>query len=328
MRYAVFLGLLGVALLGFGARAGDAPVPMRWLDAWPITDFSRYSVPLEEIRSGGPGKDGIPAIDHPSFVPVSATTGDLAPTEPVIALEVDGDARAYPLRILIWHEVVNDVIGGVPVVVTYCPLCNAAIVFDRRVDTVTLDFGTTGNLRNSDLIMYDRRTESWWQQYMGEAIVGVMTGTRLKSLPSRLESLERFSERFPNGAVLIPNDPSMRPYGLNPYAGYDGMDYPFLYDGSMPKGIKPLARVVAVGDKAWSWALLRKQRRIEDGDLILTWEPGQNSALDKRRIEDGKDVGNVVVQQRTADGIRDVPYHAIFAFVFHAFNPNGKFILE
>jgi len=313
---------LGFVLHG-AAMAGPAE---NWAHAWPNTDFSVTAVPLEEIRSGGPGKDGIPSIDNPRFELVGAVTDVPAATEPVITVVIDGDARAYPLRILTWHEIVNDTVGGVPVSVTYCPLCNAAIVFDRRVGGRELDFGTTGNLRMSDLVMYDRQTESWWQQFLGRAIVGEMTGAELTTLPVRLESFERFAARYPTGKVLVPNDPSMRPYGLNPYAGYDSMPFPFLYDGSMPEGIAPLARVVAVGGTAWSLDYLRSHRRVEQGDLILTWDPGQNSALDTRRIAEGKDVGNVVVQRRSTDGLRDVPYDVTFAFVFHAFHPDGTLV--
>lgn len=318
-----FAGLaLGLLLQG-NALAG---VGERWSYAWPDTDFSKTAVPLEEIRSGGPGKDGIPSIDDPQFEPLASLTDAPAATEPVITVAIDGDARAYPLRILTWHEIVNDTVGSVPVSVTYCPLCNAAIVFDRRVGGRELDFGTTGNLRMSDLVMYDRQTESWWQQFLGQAIVGEMTGAQLTTLPARLESFERFAARYPNGKVLVPNDPGMRPYGLNPYAGYDGMPFPFLYDGSMPEGIAPLARVVAVDGMAWSLDYLRSHRRVEQDDLVLTWEPGQNSALDTRRIDEGKDVGNVVVRRRTTDGMEDVVYDVTFAFVFHAFRPDGTLI--
>ncbi|MFC3323608.1 DUF3179 domain-containing (seleno)protein [Mesorhizobium cantuariense] len=111
------------------------------------------------------------------------------------------------MRVMIWHEIVNDVVGGIPVTVTYCPLCNTGIIVDRRLDGRTLDFGTTGKLRNSDLVMYDRQTESWWQQYGGEAIVGDLAGRSLKILSSRLESLKSFRERAPEGRVLVPNDP-------------------------------------------------------------------------------------------------------------------------
>ena len=126
--------------------------------------------------SGGPPKDGIPSIDDPVFV-AAGEVEDLADTEPVMSFFVGDDQRAYPLQILIWHEIVNDTVGGIPIAVTFCPLCNSAVVYDRRVGDAVLDFGTTGKLRNSDLVMYDRQTESWWQQFTGEGIVGVHTGT-------------------------------------------------------------------------------------------------------------------------------------------------------
>lgn len=296
--------------------------PELWQREWPNTDFSMRSVDYAEILSGGPPKDGIPSIDDPMFVPVADMT-DLTDTEPVIGLSIGDDARAYPLRILTWHEIVNDIVGGVPVAVTYCPLCNAAIVFDRRVAGEPTEFGTTGKLRHSDLVMYDRATESWWQQFLGEAIAGARTGTRLEVLPARLESWARFKARHPDGKVQIPSNPEMRRYGANPYVGYDGANLPFLYRGSYPDGIEPMARVIAIGDEAWALDLLREKGRIESGDLLLTWEPGQNSALDTRKISEGRDVGNVVVQRRGADELQDAPYDVTFAFVFHAFRPGG-----
>ena len=120
-------------------------------------------------------------------MPVSEVK-NLADTEPVVRRIINGKARAYPLRILTWHEIVNDELGGVPVAVTYCPLCNSAIIFDRRLDGKVLDFGTTGKLRHSDMVMYDRQTKNWWQQFLGQGIVGEMTGKRLKTIPARLES--------------------------------------------------------------------------------------------------------------------------------------------
>ena len=308
------------------ANAAQAS-PDRWRHAWPKTDFTKTSIDFDEIMSGGPPKDGIPSIDAPQFVSV-AEAGELAATEPVIGLVVAGDARAYPLRILIWHEIVNDTVGGVPVTVTYCPLCNSAVVYDRRVAGEATEFGTTGKLRNSDLVMYDRATESWWQQFLGEAIVGVRTGTQLKVLPARLESWERFAKRHPDGRVLVPNNPRMRAYGANPYAGYDSARLPFLYAGDYPDDIAPMARVVAIGNQAWALDLLREKGRIESGDLVLSWEAGQNSALDSRDIPEGRDVGNVVAQRRSAGGLADIPYDVTFAFVFHAFQPEGIWHLE
>ena len=228
--YAICAGaLVGLALLAGGLWYGSTsgPViqsasanPAWWKMEWSKTDFSRHSVDYSEIMSGGPPKDGIPPVDDPKFVHVSEAKG-LGEREPVIGLVINGDARAYPLRILVWHEIVNDTVGGVPVAVTYCPLCNTALVFDRRLEGRVLDFGTTGKLLKSNLVMYDRQTESWWQQFLGEAIVGELTGARLAMLASRIESLANFRKRAPEGRLLVPNDPRMRRYGFNPYVGYD-----------------------------------------------------------------------------------------------------------
>ena len=169
---------LTLALL---AAPAFAEAPESWQRAFPQTDFSQHAVPYDEIRSGGVPKDGIPSIDDPKFAPVDARRDWLADREPVIGLSIDGEARAYPLRILTWHEIVNDTVGGTPVAVTYCPLCNAAIVFEATVDGRRLTFGTTGKLRHSDLVMYDRRSETWWQQFEGRAIVGTMAGRLTES---------------------------------------------------------------------------------------------------------------------------------------------------
>ena len=207
MRVTVPVLLAALLLAGCAERGSQradkpraAPPPSELTAGWR-TDFSRHSVPFGEIGSGGPGKDGIPAIDHPHFAPADRVDF-LRPREPVIELTARGETRGYPLQILIWHEIANDDIRGVPVAVTFCPLCNTAIAFDRRVGGRTLDFGTTGNLRNSDLVMYDRRTESWWQQFGGEAIVGRYTGTRLRQLPTRIVSWAEFRRRDPNELVL------------------------------------------------------------------------------------------------------------------------------
>lgn len=321
-RIATFLGIILVVPLAFYVATGGA---VNWEAAWPKTDFSRHSVPLDEITSGGPGKDGIPAIDDPKFIEVDKLDPDkgMGKTEPVISVHINGERRAYPIQILMWHEIVNDTVGGVPIAVTYCPLCNSAIVFDRRVDGRVLDFGTTGNLRNSDLVMYDRQTESWWQQFIGEAIVGSMLGTRLKALPSRVESLELFKKKAPKGTILVPPEGVWRAYGINPYTKYDSAPRPFLYSGEMPEGIEPLAYVLVVGKEAWSLDLIRKKKRIETKELVIEWSPGQNSALDEPVIAKGRDIGNIVVQRKTGSGLVDAVHDLTFAFVFKAFHGDG-----
>ena len=212
-----------------------------------LTDFSRHTVPFSEILSGGPPRDGIPPIDDPKFITPEEASDWLGDQEPVIALELNGDARSYPLQILIWHEIANDFVGGVPVAVTFCPLCNTAIVFDRTLDGVVYDFGTSGNLRNSDLIMWDRQTESWWQQFTGEAIVGELAGTRLMTLPSPIISFSDFRASNPEGKVLSRDTGFSKRYGDNPYGGYDRADNPpFLFDGDLDGRLAPKDRVVDV----------------------------------------------------------------------------------
>jgi len=307
-----------------------AQVPGSWTYEWPRTDFSKHAVDFSEIISGGPPKDGIPSIDQPKFVAATTlTVDDLGDSEPVIGVVIKGKARAYPLRVLTWHEIVNDTLNGVPITVTFCPLCNSSIVFDRRLDGRVLDFGTTGKLRNSDMVMYDRQTESWWQQFIGQGIVGEMTGKQLTLLTSRLESFANFKKRAPDGEVLVPNNPDMRRYGTNPYARYDSASMPFLYQGSLPDYIEPMVRVVVVDGKAWALPLLVKQGRISDGDLLMSWTPGQNSALDRRSIRKGRDVGNVIVQRKANDGtMEDVVYDVTFAFVYHAFHAGGRITID
>jgi Protein of unknown function (DUF3179) len=325
MRFIVFI-FSALFLSTAFAQAGPSAKMQK---AWPKTDFERASVKFSDIMAGGPPKDGIPSIDQPKFIAVAKS--DLPANEPVIGLMVKGVARAYPLRILTWHEIVNDEIGGVPVIVTYCPLCNTAIVYDRRFkgnkDAPT--FGTSGMLLKSNLVMYDRGSETWWQQFTGTGIVGRYDRTKLKALPSRLESFDSFKKRFPKGAVLVPNNPGARPYGNNPYKGYDSAVKPFLYRGDLPKRVSPMARVVVVDDTAYALTLIRKRKVLIDGDVRLTYEGNHASALDARRIANSRTIPSVSVAKRSADGQwQDVPYDVTFAFVFHAFKPKGKWRLR
>jgi hypothetical protein len=317
------IATISVAFAWSSARAD----PGKWIEeGWLKTDFQQSRIAWKEIASGGPPKDGIPSIDRPQFESAAQDTS-LSANEPVIGLVINGDARAYPLRILIWHEIVNDEVGGIPVVVTYCPLCNSAIVFDRRLSSQLLDFGTTGKLRNSDLVMYDRQTETWWQQFTGEALVGALVGSTLRMMPSRLESFAQFKQRSPDGKVLIPNDPKLRDYGRNPYFGYDMGAVPLLFNGEYPRDIEAMARVVVVRSPlrkslAITLDLLRQKGSYRLGETELVWQHGQNTALDHWNIADGRDVGTVTAFVVGDDGVRrDVPYDVTFAFAVFAFHP-------
>ncbi len=274
-----------------------------WANANWKTNFARHSVPFDEIMSGGVGRDGIPSIDAPEFIGNTEAQEWLADNEPVIALEIDGDARAYPLQILTWHEIVNDTVGDVPVAVTFCPLCNSAIVFDRRVAGEVYKFGVSGLLRNSDLVMYDRTSESLWQQFTGEAIIGDLTGTQLTFLPSSLISFADFQAAYPEGQVLAQDTGFNRRYGVNPYTNYDaGGGTPFLFDGEIDERLPAMERVVAVTltktdgttvDMAYPLNSLVEAGVINDTEhnLAVFHRPGTSSALGATQIAEGADVG-------------------------------------
>ncbi len=319
MFKAIFLSLG----LGFAALSASAD-PSFWKHEWPKTNFEKSSVSnWVEILSGGPPKDGIPALSDPEFTKASSETR-IAGSEPVITVDINGDVRAYPVRYLTWHEIANDTVGGVPVAVTFCPLCNSGITFDRRIPQGTLTFGVSGKLRNSDMVMYDRETESWWQQAIGEAIVGDLQGVKLKQLPTWMESWDEFRTRHPEGLVMAePNFP--RQYGRNPYVSYDSSRKPFLYNGEFPPhDIPALARVVRVGDAAWPLTRLADLGEVSESGVTLSWRAGQASALDAPQIGKGRDVGAVRV--RDAQG-NDLPHDVMFAFAFHAFWPDGTWML-
>jgi hypothetical protein len=233
------------------------------------TDFSKLSVLISELIPGGPPRDGIPPIDDPKLVPVLDAPEYMTDDAPVISVEIGGEAKAYPLAILMRHEIVNDEVGGVPVTVTFCPLCNTSIVFDRRVDGEVLDFGTSGNLRNSNLVMWDRQTESWWEQVTGEAIVGEMTGTRLQFLPAPVISWGVFREAFPDGQLLSRDQGFYSDYSTPPYFGYDAADNtPFLFFGNVDPRLPAMERVVSVTidgvSAAYPFMLLRNRPAIND----------------------------------------------------------------
>lgn len=277
------------------------------------TDFSKHIISYSEILSGGPPKDGIPAIDEPVFVDVAEADSWLEPVEPVILVEVGNEARAYPLQILIWHEIVNDTVGDLPLAVTFCPLCNTAIAFVRTFDGQLLDFGTTGRLRYSNLIMYDRQTETWWQQANGEAIAGEYAGSQLEFYPALIISWQEFMTAHPNGLVLSRETGFSRAYGQNPYTGYDDVSNPpFLYNGPQTPGVlPPVARVLTVdmiGEAvAYSYEILEDVQVVNDtvgGQPIgIFWAAGTASALDTGSIASGRDVGSAAAYFSVLNGL-------------------------
>jgi hypothetical protein len=266
-------------------------------------------VDIEEIFSGGPPPDGIPAIDEPRFV-ATDDVGFLDDEEPVVAVELDGEARAYPLQIMTWHEIVNDTIAGVPVTVTYCPLCNTAIAYERELGDRILDFGTSGELYRSALVMYDRQTESLWSHFTADGIAGVLAGQRLDTLPAPIVSWESFRDAHPDGLVLSRETGHSRDYGRNPYPGYDDVDNPpFLFEGEVDGRLAAKERVVGIEiDDA---AVAVRLDELADagvidvdvaGDTLVVWHlPGTASGLEAGRVAEGRDVGAVGVFRPVAD---------------------------
>jgi hypothetical protein len=300
-----------IAVTGF---ASETRAQTTDTESWN-TDFGRASVPLSEIISGGPPKDGIPSIDDPLFETVRDADIWLEATDPLLVIEIGGTVKAYPLAILVWHEIVNDEVGGLPVVVTFCPLCNTALVFEREIDGRLLDFGTTGRLRLSDLVMYDRQTESWWQQALGEAIVGKFTGARLSAVVANTLAWADVRRLYPDVQVLSRDTghSSYRDsgrYGRNPYVGYDSRDRPYgLFRGKTLYDLPALERVAAVDSgRGWAAAFSDLAREGvahgEIGDLrfVVFWSPGASSALDASRIAAGRDVGQSAAFDRRLEG--------------------------
>lgn len=333
LRAIIFIiAVFGLSVTGFTDQDHSPLLPAEQcgqpsrstISAWPQTDFARCTASFNEVLSGGPGKDGIRSIDAPIFIPVNMS--ELADNEPVITVKIGEVERSYPLQILTWHEIVNDRIDDIPFAVTYCPLCNASIVFDRRLDGQVLDFGTTGSLRNSDLIMYDRQTESWFQQYTGNGLFGALAGKQLTVLPARIESVLDLKSRSPEADILSIPQGFSRAYGANPYVGYDTSGFPFLFNGEVPKGVKPLEYVVIADNKAWALSYLQAEQSLIFDDLELNWHKGQASALDTRTISEGRDLGTVTVFKMSDGKKQLIPYKVSFAFVWHAFNPKSEII--
>ena len=253
------------------------------------------------IVSGGVPPDGIPAIDNPRFVTVD-DADFIQPDEALVVVEIDDEVKAYPIQILIWHEIVNDEIAGLPVTVTYCPLCNSALAFERQVGDRLLDFGTSGELYQSALVMYDRQTESLWAHFTGEGLVGHYAGVKLTAVPAQMLSFSRVQTDFPQAQVLTRDTGTSRPYGTNPYISYDAEDSdPFghFFDGEVDPRLAPKARVVGVtlNDVAYAIEIAQPddtsvvEVSVAGHDLVIFQQPGLASALDRAAVATGRNVG-------------------------------------
>ena len=297
------------------AAVGVLPEGPSALQTRSADEFPEPLVDPSEIISGGPPPDGIPPIDDPVFLNVAEALDLLPAAEPVVVLEINGDARAYPVRVLIWHEIVNDTVGDVPVSVTYCPLCNSAVSYRREVRGVETTFGTSGSLFASALVMYDRATESLWTHFDGRAVVGVLAGDQLEAISSPLLAWEDFRTTYPDGLVLDPDATGFsRRYGSNPYQGYDDPETdPFLFRGVPDGRARAKQRVVGVthNDEGAAYSIefvsggaaKATNVRLGGDDLVILWKAGQATALESDEIAAGRDVGSVGVFRAEVDGV-------------------------
>ena len=267
-----------------------------------ITDGVRHSVPLSEIIGGGPPKDGIPSIDDPKFVSI-ADADFINNEEPGLAISLNGVDRFYPFQILVWHEIVNDTFpaplevgGDQRVLVTYCPLCLSGIVFDPVVDGERVEFGTSGQLWNSNLVMYDRKTDSLWSQILGEAILGEQTGTELKILSSDQIRFGEWKSLHPDGKVLSRDTGATRFYGSDPYGNYytdnDSVFFPVSNRDSRLEN-KDFVLGIVVGDKAKAYLpeAVKKVGKLEDNFAGKTFV-----------VEYVEDIDAVRIFEKMADG--------------------------
>lgn len=283
------------------------------------TDTTKRNVPLSEFKVAVP-KGAFPVLNNPKFLGARQGRQAYFRHEPVISVAINGKAKAYPLNVLTVHEISNDTLAGRPILVTYCPLCNASVVYDRRLNHKgqerLLSFGVSGMLRHSDMVMYDTQTETWWQQLMGEALVGELAGEELKVIPSLVISVEEFFQRYPEGQILSPETGIAGGYGQNPYVGYDhpqGLPYEsFIDKDKVDKRLPPMERVVDVESqgkrKVYPFSVIAKRGVINDTfngkHIVVFYKSGTVSVLDEKEISKSRDVGSATLFNAVLDGQR------------------------
>ncbi len=283
------------------------------------TDTTKTIVNLREFKSLMP-RDGFEVFNNPGFIGSEEALNFYFKFEPVIAIVIEGEARAYPLNVLTFHEIANDVINGVPIAVTFCPLCNAGIVYDRRFkyngNEYVFDFGVSGMLRKSDMVMWDKQTETWWQQLTGEGLVGELSGEMLTFLPSLIISVDEFFTSYPEGKIMLSHrkDKYGQTYGSNPYHNYDsiGNQGSHFFDGEIDDRLPAMERIVDIENggayKIYPFKEIRKRKVINDdfkGKQIVIFYAGKTvSVLDKENIEDSRHIGTVTVFSSIVDGER------------------------
>ena len=301
----------GAGRAGDGAAQRDEGIPSA-LEDREHPAFPEPLIDPDQLLSGGPPPDGIPSIDDRAFDPVDEVDW-LGEGDPVLSLTVGAETRAYPLAVMTWHEIVNDTVDGIPMTVTYCPLCNSGVAFTRTVAGEATTFGVSGLLYADNLVMYDRATESLWPQLTGTASVGARTGEQLEAVPMGVVGWSQFARAHPDSLVLSRRTGHSRPYGRNPYVGYDapGSDALFpLPEGTEDGRLDAKQRVIGLRDGREALAVRRAdvvregvvELTVGDQPVTLWGFPGQRSALGAQEIAQGEDIGTVATLDPTLDG--------------------------
>ena len=279
-----------------------------------LPDGTKYIVHPNKLLSGGPPKDGIPSIDNPKFVFVKEANEFLNDNELVLGINLNNDKRAYPFQILVWHEIVNDIVGGKPVAITYCPLCGTGIAYERTINSEPVEFGVSGLLYNSDLVMYDRKTDTLWDQVSGRAIVGELTGMRLKQVPIDTVTWGDWKKLYPDTKVLSRDTGHIRLYGRDPYGDYDTSTSVYFPVENEDLRLHPKEVIFGIEIngkyKAYTEEDLKKLKKIEDrfADVNLIVE----------RSEAG-----VVTVKNTDTNETIIPIRS-FWFAWFAFHPDTE----
>jgi hypothetical protein len=299
----------------FAQMENPRNIPYNWK-----TDTLKKTVPLSEFKVAVP-KGAFPVLNHPTFLGAHQGQQVYFKHEPVISVTVNGQTKAYPLNVLTVHEIANDTLGGVPILVTYCPLCNASVVYDRRLlhqgQERLLGFEVSGMLRQSDMVMFDRQTETWWQQLTGDGLVGELAGAELTVIPSLVISVEEFFQRFPKGQILSRETGiagADKRYGLNPYAGYDepqGSPYEAFFDkDKVDKRLPPMERVVDVESKGkrkvYPFSAIAQKGVINDTfngkNIVVFYKSGTVSVLDEKEIRKSRNIGSATLFNAELEG--------------------------
>jgi len=301
----IFLAALAITILIFVQQRflkADFPIPQGETtmleNKISVTEGTKHSIPLDEIRGGGPAKDGIPSIDDPKFVSIALANEFVKDEEIGIAIDIDGVQRFYPFQILVFHEIVNDTINKKRVLVSYCPLCLTAIVFDPVVNGERVEFGVSGKLWNSNLLMYDRKTDSLWSQALGEAVVGERTGEELKVLASDILKYGIWKDTNPKGSVLSRDTGATRFYGQDPYGNYytsPGLYFPVsTKDNRLDDKDFVLGIIIDGKTRAYATESVKKAGRVEEEFAGKTIVAEYDEALDVVRIFEKTDSGELI----------------------------------